>query len=806
MKALTWIISFLVVSALALSRPWCAYGRGGVHSVSGRVVDASTSRPLPFANVIIGNGSRVATSDAEGEFRLKLVPGDSILTVRYVGYADEEVWAAAPDTSIVVRLVPVGVRAGEVSVVAEQTTARMESSYRLEGKQIKEFAGITRDPLRALQMLPGVSSDNESTAKVSVRGGTWSEGTVLIDGVEIQSPFHLQESDLTSVGMVNVDLLKNLDFSSGGWDARYGDALSSVTSMSLREGDTSGIAAVASLGALDLSASIQGPFGRKGSFIAAARKSYVGDAMRMLGVNESLYAGYYDAEGVLGWHFNELNKIKVDFLYSRDNAARSPSSTYTMTNNMGEINGAATLISTYTNLLQTYRGNSSNLLLSLISSNIVSNRLTSRSIISLNQVTSLDSPLDLFSITTRYEEFPQFWSARLTRGEMGSRLDMRTLNVLESINYTGSKLLDLYAGAGITHTRFYYLPNFIQSTILRTNTISYPDTTTSVTFEAIGTYETDTTSLNTPALTWSAYVLDRIVPANNLLLDIGGRVDYFSLDMETAFSPRASARYESPSAGLVLNAAWGIYYEPPRYDQVRLSGQSPDNTKFQRAEHVVIGVGKEFGRDIRVNLQLYRKRYSDLLPTLRLNYGSLYFGGKQNDATGFAEGVDLQCTAAIRHLSISMNYSYLVAREKVVGSKTGYYPRISDQRHSASLKITYSLYGNWAIGMDGFYGSGYAYTPYEASHSPATKTYVWVQGAPNSAHLPAYARIDLNIRKTLYISRNPLRVSLTVTNLLNRQNVWAYDYTYDGYGNLSMRMLPLLGIVPAIGISYSFSL
>ncbi len=225
-----------------------------IRVVHGRVVDGSTGEGLPFADVFVQTTGYRINTNADGEFTVSLPESGAKLVVSFIGYKRSSIDAGKYDSRLIVALTPTVVPLSGLIVTAVRKSNPIQNSLELGNAQIREFSGVTRDPLRTLQLIPGVSSDNEASAKVDVRGGTWDENTVLIDGAEVYDPYHIKEIALASLSIFNSDIVRSLDFSSGGFGARYGDALSSVTSIQYVEGTTDHIKGTADITPLDMSA------------------------------------------------------------------------------------------------------------------------------------------------------------------------------------------------------------------------------------------------------------------------------------------------------------------------------------------------------------------------------------------------------------------------------------------------------------------------------------------------------------------------------------------------------------------------
>lgn len=431
----------------------------------------------------------------------------------------------------------------------------------------------------------------------------------------------------------------------------------------------------------------------------------------------------------------------------------------------------------------------------------MSDQLISRTSLNYSGETENQWPVNLTTVNFKYAGFPNLWSSQSINVNMSDNLDIRTLSFNQELDYKMTSFLDLDAGAGIRRISYDYAPNMYGAIVYKTNTTRFPDTSVSVSPDNLGAL--DTTVIETPTYALGSYLQGTFDISENLKMNLGVRFDYFDMDKQGEYSPRASLSYLTP-LGINLKAAWGVYYQLPNYDQLRTAEASAENTHFQKATHYVIGLEKEFLNRGLIGIEFYQKYYSDLIPVLRESYGGLDYGTKQNSAIGFAKGVDLQWSMSLKSFDFSLSYSYSVAKEKTIGTDESYYPRATDQRHTVSIMVACDLGNEWSLNMKGFYGSGYAYTPCISEYNSGVQAYLWSRGDENSSHYPAYERIDLRISKTFFLLHSPLQVYLEVTNVLNRRNVWSYNYTYDAQGNPKISPMLLPGSVPTIGISYSF--
>lgn len=769
--------------------------------IRGKVIDELTNQNIISANVIIEGTNTGTITNGNGEFSIASPIGKFNMLISYVGYKTAVVQVNDNDSTLVVKLKPVNLLLQEVSVFAKQKKSEEISSTELQNEQIKDLAGMTKDALRSVQLLPGVSVDNEASAKINVRGGTSDENLVLINGVEVYNPYHLKEVSMASVGIFNIDMVKSIDFSAGGFSAKYGDALSSLTKIDYSEGDRNNYKGKVDLSLVDLSCLVQGPINHNGSFIFGIRKSYLDYLMRITNISSAIYMSYYDIQGQIDYDLSKLNKLKIDIILSKDNAYQNPTNTFSQYGNYEGIQGKNTLVSQLTNQYKNSEEYYSNTMFSINSNNIISGKLTAQTLLSYYNEVENEHEILVENTDFKYSGFPDYWSNNSNNDNLADNLTIRTLTANQDFNYQASPFFNLDAGINYKRIFYDYNSNMIGVHTFKSNVSHFPDTTIFV-YPPDPSYN-DTANINTPAYSLAGYIQQTLQIEDNMILNAGVRFDYFDMSKQTKYAPRVSVSYLMP-LGITLRTAWGIFYQPPSYKQLRSTEASSDNTGFEKASQYIFGLEKKFPNNNDLRVEFYQKYYSDLIPTIRLGDGSLAYGLKQNNAVGYAKGMDIQYTARFNKIDLWFSYGYLVAKEKLINSNQGYYPRYTDQRHTLSAAIIFYPGNEWTINLRGFYGSGYAYTPYAIQYDSTRQINLWVPGDENSNHYPAYERVDLRVSRNFFVYNNPLEVYVDIMNIFNKQNTMSYTYTFDESGRPEIQSKLLFGMIPTLGISYSF--
>lgn len=295
MKFLFCVITTILISYSSLCDELC--------TLHGAVRDRSTHEPLQSATIVVEGTQQGTTTDIKGKFILLLPRGACSVRCSYVGYKTEIISISMPKESpFIINLSAIDMLLQDVTVYAhrpDEADQAEVSVLSLQSEKIMEVTPVIPDALRSIQMLPGVSANNEFSAKFNVRGGNQDENLVLVNGTQVYDPFHVKEASNASIGIFNVDMIKKMDLITGGFTARYGDKMSSVLNIEYREGSRERIKGIASLSMTNFETVVEGPLGENGSFIFGGRKSYFEYVLKMLDVGPFIHPSFYDVQGVL---------------------------------------------------------------------------------------------------------------------------------------------------------------------------------------------------------------------------------------------------------------------------------------------------------------------------------------------------------------------------------------------------------------------------------------------------------------------------------------------------------------------------
>ncbi len=253
---------------------------------SGKIIDAANGESLPGAAVSLRPGSRGALADQHGRFLIdRLPPGKYQVQVSMLGFARERDSLVIASGQTLYRHFALRQQAlafAEVTVTAERGHLTKEvnlSRELLDAQQLRTTSAIAEpDLFRSLALLPGVAPTNDFNSRFHVRGGQSNENHVLVEGVTIHNPYHA----LGFFSTFDVDAIKSVEVHRSIFPARYGERLSSVTNVILRDGNAQRFSGMGTISLATSKFLFEGPLlryqpqsGRKWTFMLSGRRNYV---------------------------------------------------------------------------------------------------------------------------------------------------------------------------------------------------------------------------------------------------------------------------------------------------------------------------------------------------------------------------------------------------------------------------------------------------------------------------------------------------------------------------------------------------
>lgn len=740
--------------------------------INGKVLDAASKAPLVATNIQI-DGTQTGTMTGEnGRFTLQAAVG-ATLKVTYIGYKPEYVRITEDIDKIVIHLQPSVIFTNAIVIYPNTRTASTETgNYNLEVKQLEKVSGPGRDVLMSMKTLPGVSARSSLEARFSVRGGNPDENLVLINDTQVYSPYHLKWNKYgTSTGLFNLDLVEKVQLSSGGFSARYGDKLSSLLQIDYREGNREQFRGKASISLLDSRLIFEGPLTDKLTALVGARVFQWGYLVTTSGLApDNLDLNFWDIQTHLVYRPSTADKLSLLYIRSGDK--------FIFDNDVNEERNRTysswfygqefTVQQTDTSL---FDKNSSfkTELLALSWEHIFSQKnLFKLKYSYYNEMNNDYNRDDFYS-------FMKFGSDYFWRDQW---IEMYFLNLsLKNHEFFAEDIFqitdqfELSAGFEFKQQKFdsqFQDENFSQAIsnfpTYPANSVIWQDTaSTGINRALAGQFESYKTGGYAQALTHLSH---------RITLAFGCRADYYKINNQLAISPRVNLSWLC-SDKTTLRLAWGYFFQPPEFYELKYFRNSTENTKAKRAIHYIAGLETHFSPGFSIKLETYYKQLSNLISE------QIYdpvnpLTSRENDTRGFCTGVDLQLRYQGECFFSTLSYGLLQAREDSQTDDISYFPRSTDQRHTLISNSTWRLPKNWHIHAQAFYGSGYAYTPSFQTEQG------WAPGEKNSAWFPASLRIDLRFEKIFVYSNWSWSFYLDLYNITHSQQVYAYTYNQDG--------------------------
>ena len=740
MKRTFWLFAILIHTCLIASAQTFA--------IHGKVIDQKTRQGIPYANVYIeGNIQTGTATDSIGRFQIdNAKPGIHRLVVSCIGYKDKltsEYMVSARTPFIEVELEEDAQMLGEVTVSPSplrRTTESPVSLFVIGLQDIEKIPGANRDISRIVRSFPGVSfSPIGYRNDLIVRGGGPSENRYFMDGIEIPNINHFSTQGASGgpVGIINSDLVREINFYTGAFPANRSGALSSVLDFSLFNGNPERQDFKATLGASEVSLSGSGHFSEKTTYLFSARQSYLQFMFKLLGL--PFLPNYIDGQFKIKTRLNDKHELMFLGLGGIDR----------MKLNTDEKNEENEFLLSYLPVVHQdtytlgasykhYGGRNTQSL--FLSHSYLNNRMT-------KYVNNDESSEENLMLRLRSSEQKTFL-----------RLENRS-----SIGKWTWK-----QGAEMSYSRY---TNHTIQRFYANQQASWID------------YQTDL-----GIWSWGGFVSgDYTSPNQRLTSSFGIRVDASNLaKMKNPFhqlSPRISANY-------TFNEHWsvagnvGIYYELPPYTALGFKDNEGNwvnrELKYQRVASGSVGVNWRPVRQVIVSVEGFYKRYSQM-PLCIINniplackgndYGIFGNEALVSSAQGRAYGVEL---LAKWHVPDKINASAsltLYQSEYRNNKNSPYLPSAWDNRYILNMSCVWDLPRQWSLGAKLSMIGGSPYTPYDIEKSALVEAWN-AQGRPyydydlyNTERLSSFAQLDLRIDKNYYFKQWRLGWYVSIQNV-----------------------------------------
>ncbi|MCF8361308.1 MAG: TonB-dependent receptor [Prolixibacteraceae bacterium] len=742
---------FLTVLLSALS--FLAVAQDGV--VKGKVVDATTNEPLPFVNVVVMGTTLGAVTDLDGNFQLfGLKPGFIRLTASFIGYddvvSDEIEVSNANVANITIPMEESNQEIGEVTVKASPFRKTEESPVSLRSISVGEIEtnpGANRDISKVIQSFPGVSSTPAFRNDIIIRGGGPSESVFYLDGIEVPNINHFATQGASGgpVGIINADFIRSVNYYSGAFPSNRGDALSGVLEFSQVDGNSEDLKFQTSLGASEVTATLDGPIGEKTNFIVSTRRSYL---KFLFGVLELPFLPTFnDAQFKVKTRIDQKNEIiftgigAID-LFDLNLDIEDPDEFQQFILNNISVNEQWT----YT-VGGVYKHFHNNGFFTLALSR---NHLNNRSV--------------------KYFENDESDPDNLTLDYASNEIENKLR--AENTNRFGSWKLNY----GINTDVARYTNNTFQKRFYGGQQVEI-------------NYDTDITLLK-----WGLFgQVSRNFLADDLIVSLGTRFDAnnYSASMSNMFeqfSPRVSLSYKL-TGDISFNANYGRYFQLPPYTSLgyEQNGEfvNKDNgLKYIRSNHYIAGFEYKPSQIVQYSVEGFLKTYDDYpfsvndqisLANKGADYGVLGDEEVLSISEGRAYGVEVLARINNQE-NLTGSVSYTLVRSEFKDVDSGeFIPSSWDSKHLLTSFATYKLGGDWSIGGKWRFVGGLPYTPYDLEKSALVEAWE-ASGGPyldfsriNEERFKSFHQLDLRVDKAFYLKKFTAKFYVDIQNIYNFQ-------------------------------------
>ena len=719
-----------------------------VHQVKGTVIDKSSRQPLEFINVMIVGLNKGGVTNAEGKFSIGQVPpGIYRLQASAIGYktvTTPEYILSTRDLHIQIEMEEDQTELEGVTVTASPFRRDIESpvSLRIIGLQeIEKSPGANRDISRIVQSYPGVAfSPIGYRNDLIVRGGSPSENRFYLDGVEIPNINHFSTQGASGgpVGILNADLIREVNFYTGAFPTDKGNALSSVLDFKLRDGDMERNSLKATLGASEVSLASNGHLGKKTSYLVSVRQSYLQFLFDMLGL--PFLPTFTDAQFKLKTRFDARNELTVLGLGGIDkmklNTKADDEDNEYILSYLPKIQQE-----TFT-LGAVYRHYAGAHVQSVVASHSYLNNRNTK-------------------YQQNDESDPDRLMLRLRSTEQNTQLRLENSSSFRNWKVTVGTCLDYSQYSNTTFQKVY---------TDRAQTFDYHTYLGIMRWGLFGTV--NYTSID-----------ERFTASLGLRAD-ANNYSAAMKDLSDQLSPRLSLSYQLTEHWSLSGNA-GLYYQLPPYTALGFKNNNglyanKYALRYMQVSQGSVGLNWRKGDTFEVSVEGFYKDYdkiplsvADGIPlTCKGNdYGVIGNELLTSTAQGRSYGAELLLKWLVaKKLNLASSFT-LFKSEYRTDKESEYIASAWDNRFIFNLRGTYNLPRHWSVGMKVSCIGGAPYTPYDADKSSLVTAWN-AQGKPyydytryNEERLSAFTQVDIRIDKTFYLKRCMLGFYIDLQNI-----------------------------------------
>jgi len=728
--------------------------------IKGQVLDRETKESLPGVYVELANIQKGTMTDKLGNFMFNdVVVGNYSVLFSLPGFdklsKTDVIVRSKRITTIQAELKLLPIKA-EVVVTIEYFAKNEEQptiTANFSTEEVRRTPSLLSDVSRRIMGLPSVTNMNKQFNGLIVRGGSPSENGFFVDGIEIPNINHfpIQGSSAGLLSIMNIDLINNVDFYAGGFSAKYGNKLSSVTSLTLREGNRHEPDFQLDLSLAGVGATAEGSLcGGKGSWLFSARRSFFSFLLDVTGLDDDdeTYPEYDDFQAKLVYDISPNHRISILNIFGADHW-NIPGSEFDDESADIKINQNTVGVS--------WRY--------LWGSHGYSNTSISH-VFCKHRLNFFEDGVATFIKNSQDQEFR-----------------LRNVN---HFRINPSHKLDFGVEAKILKSEF----NDFYS--------EYYDVLGNISPEMFVEKDIKTQK-------YAAFFSYSWKPFSKLTLTSGIRVDHFGYNKNTHISPRLTFTYNIGKK-TSLHGASGVYYQNVPMVLI-CQKEAFKNLSNPRAYHYVLGIHHFFAKDTRMTVEVYNKQY-DRFP-LDTKQPSLFIIDEPAYMIFFANHENLVSSGKARSYGIELMiqkkftnkfYGLLggaLYRSRYRDLNGVWRNRIYDNRYNATIEAGYIPNNKWEFSMSWIFAGGMPYTPYDALASIAIEADVFDANEINSRRFPDHNSLSIRFDRRFHFSGSNLIFFFSIWNVFNKRTPTEIDwseYDEDMYSEDSFPRILVLGL------------
>ncbi|MCK5145635.1 TonB-dependent receptor [bacterium] len=748
------LIFTLSASSLQASQP-----------VKGRVYSGETGQPMIAVQILIeGTGLGTVTGN-DGRFSINLPAGHYTLIFRYIGFSEHKkrirVGATRPPAYMTIRMEPSVVMGQTITITAQGENAKT-GKYIIPTQAIRDIPAPLPDALMAIKTLPGVFSQNDQSSFYSVRGGSYDDNLILLNGIELYQPHLVRKAVAENPSPVNGALIQSMVLQTGFSPVSQGDKTASILHITYKD-SASKINASARATTVIMEAAINGPIGKWAHWMAAARRIDYGYIFKGLRTEGKYNPQYTDFQGQLTLRPFEGQKLKLFGLHAKSRYRALPEAENAQWDPIDKI----IFYDFYIDGHEHFDYETSAI----------------RTAWTAQWTPSFTTNIEAF--TYKQHESEDAWLKYKVRSPFADTTDAETDSLLIEYNKNVDReekynnTLDIHA-KNISGDITLRLGDHRIRAGGAIKEITFNDKR----YEAVSgsallitdPLEPINKSGSFKATMTTAWIEHRWQISPLLSMTYGLRGMFTDFNNQQDWMPRWRLDWTfSDQTDIAFSA--GRYVQPPLYKELlNKSGEEQAKVRSQKSIQAALSLRHTWNPGYSLKSEIFVKSLTDLISYDLWDVRAVYSG--KNDSRGYVYGIDAQLSGPfIPDCHSWVSYQFLIARENIECDNQGWVPRPADQRHTLALNFQDKMvrFPGSRLHVRLILGSGTYFTYRYRVEDDQGNAYLR-SGPRNANKLPYYQRFDIGFTQKFKWKGLQITCREEVLNLFNRKNTLGYTW------------------------------